>query len=362
MRILFINPPGNIHRNTGGIETYARDVTAAIAARGHTTRSVNLDPHVILPNLKFRDRIPSLRFNKRYYLWRTSYLDDYRYHNAIRRISNQVALEFRPDLVHSFHAYHYGAICDQQAATVVTCHGLEIEDVPPVRGSLELASGIHCNSRFTCKRVASFITDTGNTRVLSWGIRPSAIQASGKNAKFDLITIGRVVRRKNIESIIKAIGNMPHLRYAVVGTGPDLPRLQALTEQAGIHNVFFLGAVSDQEKQELLSSSRLFVMCPRNDNDADVEGLGLVYYEAHGAGLPVLGAHSGGAPEAIGDAGLLVRNPLNIAEISQAISDALEPENYRRLLEAVSTRQQTHSWTGFIDGLENWYNELVSTR
>jgi phosphatidylinositol alpha-1,6-mannosyltransferase len=156
-----------------------------------------------------------------------------------------------------------------------------------------------------------------------------------------------------------ALVRHPELRFAVVGDGPELPRLKELAGKLGLGNVDFIGIVQEQEKQRLLARSRLFVMCPRNDNDGDVEGLGLVYFEAHGAGLPVLGARSGGEPEAIGDAGIIVDDPLDISAIENAFLTALNPDEFAKLKAAVKIRQVTHSWERFVDGLENWYMELA---
>jgi phosphatidylinositol alpha-1,6-mannosyltransferase len=101
-------------------------------------------------------------------------------------------------------------------------------------------------------------------------------------------------------------------------------------------------------------------MCPRKDHDGDVEGLGLVYYEAHAAGLPTIGANSGGVPEAIGDAGLIVQDPLDPDEILTTIRTALEPSTYQDLAAKVAQRQLTHSWDRFISEFETWYDELAA--
>ena len=101
-------------------------------------------------------------------------------------------------------------------------------------------------------------------------------------------------------------------------------------------------------------------MCPRSDND-DVEGLGLVYYEAHGAGLPVIAARAGGAPEAVGDGGLLVADPSSEAEILDAIRTGLRSNVHARLCAAVAKRQNTHSWTRFIDAFEQLYSDAKRT-
>lgn len=357
MRLLLIHPPGNVFQNMGGIQTYVREVEAALRARGHEVASIGFDPPAVMANLGWRDYLPLWACRDRYYFWRTSYLDDYRYHGHLHRHTLKAISELRPQLVHAFHTYQFGALLASDAPTVVTCHGLEIVDIPPVRGSLTIASGIHANSRFTRRRVEDFMGPQAKIRVHSWGIKTVTHAKSGYD--FDLITLGRVVRRKNIDTVLRVLARHPEWNYAVVGDGPEVPRLKELAARLGLTNVDFLGRVDDREKTRLLARSRLFVMCPRKDDDADVEGLGLVYYEAHGAGVPAVGARSGGVAEAIGEGGTLIDDPLDVAELEAALLDALEPHAFARLKEAVNVRQRNHSWEGFIDGLESWYQELL---
>lgn len=356
MRILYINPPGDIFHNIGGIETYAREVEAAMPQRGHDVKAISFNPTTVIRDLTLPDYFPRPSCLKRYYLWRTSYYNDYRYHSALYRQTSKTIKAFRPDLVHAFHTYQYGALLASNVPSIVTCHGLEIEDIPPIRGSLARAQGIHCNSSFTKNRVESFLGPQPKIRVHSWGIKTCPVAEPAY--EYDLITVGRVVRRKNIDTIMHALVRHPELRYAVVGNGPELPRLKELAGKLELRNIDFLGSVQEDEKQRILIRSRLFIMCPLKD--ADVEGLGLVYFEAHGAGLPVIGARSGGAPEAIGDAGILVDDPLDVAAIEHAIVSALEPLTYTQLKVAVQLRQTSHSWDHFIDGLESWYLELLA--
>jgi phosphatidylinositol alpha-1,6-mannosyltransferase len=103
-------------------------------------------------------------------------------------------------------------------------------------------------------------------------------------------------------------------------------------------------------------------MCPRNDLDGDVEGLGLVYFEAHGLGLPCVGSRSGGVPEAIGDAGLIVEEPAAPAAVAAVLTEALRPDRHQMLCEAVERRQHSHSWVRFLDDWERRYTDLAGGR
>ena len=138
------------------------------------------------------------------------------------------------------------------------------------------------------------------------------------------------------------------MRYAVVGDGPELGALKELARSLGLSRVSFFGAVSEEERRALLARSRVFVMCPRQD-PGDVEGLGLVYFEAFEYGLPVVAANSGGVPDAVGDAGILVADPEHPVQIAAAIRETLDERRYGELDERVRTRQRT-LFVGAVSG------------
>ena len=103
-------------------------------------------------------------------------------------------------------------------------------------------------------------------------------------------------------------------------------------------------------------------MCPRRDDEVDVEGLGLVYYEAQGMGLPTIGADSGGVAEAVGSGGLLVSNPHDPGDVLKTIRLALEPTRLASLREAVAARQVSHSWESLVRRFEAWYERVIHRR
>jgi glycosyltransferase involved in cell wall biosynthesis len=361
VRILYVTPLSADGCGVGGVQTYARALPAAMAALGHEVRFVHADPLQIMSSLTVGDRIPRPRWLRhRYYFWRSMYAMDYRYQTALGRLSRRAVREFSPDLIHSLHCDFYGAVAGVPVPFVISGYGLEIVPDPPVLGSLGDASGIHCISEFTKRHLLRVCPRSdADVGVLSWGIRPSKIRRDTVSADYDLITVGRLVKRKNIDTIIRALASAPDLRYAVVGDGPELPRLRQLAAESGVSNVDFLGSVSDEEKQALLNRSRVFIMCPRRDDEVDVEGLGLVYYEAQGLGLPTIAAESGGVAEAVGLGGLLVSDPHDPGEVLKTIRMALEPAALARLREAVAARQVSHSWDRFIRRFEAWYEQVI---
>lgn len=144
-----------------------------------------------------------------------------------------------------------------------------------------------------------------------------------------LLTVTRLHPYKGVDAVIKTLPqvllDVPDLHYLVVGEGPDRQRLESLTQSLGLSSyVSFLGALESSKIFELYNRSTLFVMLSREELP-DVEGFGLVFLEAAACGLPSLGGHSGGIPDAIDDlrSGWLV-NPNSTHDICQKLIHLLK--------------------------------------
>jgi phosphatidylinositol alpha-1,6-mannosyltransferase len=127
-----------------------------------------------------------------------------------------------------------------------------------------------------------------------------------------LLTVGRLVPRKGVDTVLRALPaiaqDCPDVAYVVAGTGPDRARLERLADRLDVQDrVQFVGHVDHDQLPVYYSAADLFVMPARQD-PPDVEGFGLVFLEANACGTPVIGARTGGMPDAIleGETGLLV--------------------------------------------------------
>ena len=134
----------------------------------------------------------------------------------------------------------------------------------------------------------------------------------GIGARPLLLTVGRLVPRKGVDTVLRALPriamSVPDVQYVVAGTGPDRDRLEQLATRQGVRDrVHFVGHVADEALPLYYSAADLFVM-PVREAPPDVEGFGLVFLEANACGTAVVGARSGGVPDAIvdGETGLLV--------------------------------------------------------
>jgi len=104
-----------------------------------------------------------------------------------------------------------------------------------------------------------------------------------------VITVCRLVKNKNVNSIIKAIERLQGLTLTVVGDGNEKDKLKKLVAKLGIRDrVQFIGGQPREKVIELLRNHHIFAMISKN------ETLGLVYLEAMANGCLTIGSKGEG--------------------------------------------------------------------
>lgn len=134
------------------------------------------------------------------------------------------------------------------------------------------------------------------------------------NADGPLLYVGRLVRCKGIEYLIKAMVNLkdyfPHLYAKIVGEGPMLSELKELTVSLDIKDrVEFVGHVGWEALKDVYESASIFVHPSVELEDGRVDGIPVSMMEAMAMELPVVSTWCSGIPELVdhGVNGLLVR-------------------------------------------------------
>lgn len=102
-----------------------------------------------------------------------------------------------------------------------------------------------------------------------------------------LVVLGRLALHKRVDLVIRAVaalvGARPALHLDVVGTGPELERLQRLVDDLGVaKSVTLHGYLDEDSKADLLAHARLHVCA------SDAEGWGQVVIEAAAYGVPTV--------------------------------------------------------------------------
>ncbi|MCL5115499.1 MAG: glycosyltransferase family 4 protein [Candidatus Marsarchaeota archaeon] len=132
--------------------------------------------------------------------------------------------------------------------------------------------------------------------------------AEEKWNKPSIITIGRLVRYKRVDMLIKIFYRLMNdkrinARLVIVGGGKEEGRLVSLCDSLKIKDkVVFAGRVSERAKMRMLERSWVFATASM------IEGYGLSAVEAEACGLPAVAFANGGLKESIknGYSGFLV--------------------------------------------------------
>jgi len=132
------------------------------------------------------------------------------------------------------------------------------------------------------------------------------------------LTGGRLEMPKNFDLIIRAF-ELLNLPLKIYGVGPQEEYLRSLSQKG----VEFLGLVSDEEKQKLLSGCRAFI-CAATDED-----FGITPLEAQACGRPVVAFRGGGYLETVieGKTGEFFDKPT--PESLASVLKKFKPEKYK---------------------------------
>jgi glycosyltransferase involved in cell wall biosynthesis len=112
------------------------------------------------------------------------------------------------------------------------------------------------------------------------------------------VTIGRIVQRKSMDVLIKALGGIDdkRIKLYILGDGPEKESLAALAENLGLGGrVRFAGYVDSETKLKYLGTADLFTLVSMH------EGFGIVYMEAMHFGLPIICSDNGGQLDFLAD-------------------------------------------------------------
>lgn len=155
-----------------------------------------------------------------------------------------------------------------------------------------------------------------------------------------LLAAGRLRGRKNLATLLEAWEAVHRRRQAlqlvVIGEAGAPFREAGRARLA--RGVRFLGRVPDEELPALYGGALAF-LCP-----STYEGFGLCALEAMACGTPVIAADAAGLPEAVGEAGLLVKAS-DVGELAAVIEAVVEDGGMRaRLARRGRARARSFSW------------------
>ena len=303
-------------RGIGGSERHLLALLPALAARGHDVTFVGLDePAWDAEPFYERVGVPARR------LPCPRDVDP-----ALARRLRRTLKALEPDVVHTHlvHADLYGALASLRApwALVSTKHNddpfrvgaFRFAERALTRRADRVVAITDALARFCVERVG---LPSAKVEVVHYGLDelPAAWGSGAEppEGRF-LLAIARLTEQKGLDVAVRALAELPaDVRLAVLGEGPERPRLEALAEELGASDRLLLpGRVGDVAAW--LRRATLVVHPVR------WEGFGLALLEAMLAAKPVVATDVSSIPEIVvdGETGLLVP-----ADDPQSLSRAL---------------------------------------
>jgi len=299
--------------------------------------------------------------------------------------------EFRGyDLIHSLFALPHAAIAARAAARWNTPFVMGAQGtygITPFLNAvsrrmfsriLDRAARLIVPSEFTASAILSFYDANGldeRVRIIHNGVdyalfsahrRAPADDADG----FSFIGIGGLKPRKGFHVTIAAMRQVadrnPKTVYSIAGSGsgPYADGLRQMTAELGLNdNVRFLDHVDNSELPGVLRENAAYAHTPICSN-WNFEGFGIVYLEANAAGLPAIGARSGGVPDAIqdGETGLLCAER-SIDDTARKMIYLMENrELYRAMQSSAHKWAKDHDWSRIVDSYIGEYEAVLEGR
>jgi phosphatidylinositol alpha-1,6-mannosyltransferase len=282
-------------------------------------------------------------------------------------------LRFQPDVIVAMHIVAAPAAALIRRAlripVVTYLHAKELLASPRLaRLAVRHSDRIVAVSTYTAGLAAAVGADTERIRVIPPGIDWREPPRVPRLDRPTIVTVARLEDRyKGHDVMMRAMSvvrsRVPDAQWVIVGDGRLRRPIERLAASHGLGDAVHLrGAVSDQERDRLLSRAHVFAMPSRVPASGGGEGFGIVYLEAGVHGLPVVAGRAGGAVDAVldGTTGLLV-NPTDHVEVAEAITRLLiDREAAARMGAAGSEHARAFTWAKMAGRVEGLIAESVS--
>ncbi|MGS2645111.1 glycosyltransferase [Streptosporangium sp. G12] len=176
-----------------------------------------------------------------------------------------------------------------------------------------------------------------------------------------ILSIGRMVPRKGVDTIVRALRHVPDAELVIAGGAPDddeSGRLRELVTGHGLTGrVRLIGSVGRERVPALMRSADVLVSVPW------YEPFGMVPVEAMACGLPVIASAVGGHLDTVDGCGVLVP-PRRPRALARALNDLLTRPGLRETIGTAGTRRARvrYGWPHVALQTESVYRTLISGR
>ncbi len=198
-------------------------------------------------------------------------------------------------------------------------------------------------SEFNKRLLVGFGADSNKIHIVRCGVDQSwqpPVKPTENNEIFTIGTVGRLVEKKGIDTLINAIAvlvrNGRKVCLQIAGDGPLEIKLKQQAASLGLNqdSVRFVGALPHDEVAKFISGLDVFVLSCQKDSNGDMDGIPVVLMEAMLCEVPVISTELSGIPELVVNniSGLTI-SPENEAELSNAISQLMDsPDTKLRIV------------------------------
>jgi teichuronic acid biosynthesis glycosyltransferase TuaC len=185
--------------------------------------------------------------------------------------------------------------------------------------------------------------------------RDAARATVGTPNELTLLAVANLRPEKGLDLAIEALALVPQARLLIVGSGPELARLQKLARARAVaERVSFRGAVPQEDLVHYYSAADVSLLCSTR------EGLPNVVLESIACGTPVVSADVGGAAEVVTrrEVGALFTTR-SAAEVARCVCEVLA----RGLAQTdVARHAAEFSWGSTVDRQFELFSSIVAQR
>ncbi|WP_117168552.1 glycosyltransferase family 4 protein [Paraliobacillus sediminis] len=165
--------------------------------------------------------------------------------------------------------------------------------------------------------------------------------------------------RKNLDSVLKSIKDVPNLFLLIAGSTDGSPYPQMVKKMGLEEKVTFLGF--KKNISELMNQADFFLFPSR------YEACSLVVLEALSSGLPVVTTTQSGLAELIedkeGSGGFIIDNPENILSITKAVTTLVNNKNIRETMSQNARRiAEKNTWSFMADTYINYFEDETENK
>ena len=293
---------------TGGAGRMAREIAVGLARRGDSVNVLTRAPLPGTPRIDSLDNGVEVSYYPR---------PGHAPFSAYRRIFDEVASGFSPDLIHvhqplaaflcrpqrlgapiaySFHSSWPEELKVKSSRWPVTARNVAARLLARIeRQSIEQAAEVIVLSRFSRDVVQAAYGRAA--KIIPGGVDKDRFRPTARTENRGAVSLGtlrNLVPRMGLEPLIDAMGQLPeHVRLDIGGEGPLRHSLQRRIDSQGLSGrVSLRGRIPEEQLPRFYNALDYFVLPTRA-----LENFGLVILESLACGVPALGTRIGAIPE-----------------------------------------------------------------